>query len=158
MKVYFLGSNIPLQGIPIIREAQKILENEKDIEWQIFTGKPWIPFDEHVERMKQADIVLGIFGVTRKTQMVIPNKVYEGLAVGKPVITADTPAICELLSEESVYLIPAGNPKALADAILRLRGDANLREKLATNGHAIFTKWATPQVVVSKLISDVLLP
>jgi len=156
MIVYFLGSNIPLQGIHVIKAAQKILSNEKDIEWQIFTGKPWIPFDEHVARMRQADIVLGIFGTTRKTQMVIPNKVYEGLAVAKPIITADTPAIRELLSEESACLIPAGNPRALANTVLRLRDDTDSRAKLGANGYAIFSKLATPKVVVSKLIHDVL--
>ena len=131
-----------------------MLADEKDIEWQIYTGKPWVPFDEHITRLKQADVVLGIFGTTRKTMMVIPNKVYEGLAVGKVVITADTPAVRELLDEKSAYLVPVGNSKALADAILYLKNNKELREMLGVNGHAIFTKQTTPKVVVGQLLQE----
>lgn len=130
-----------------------MLESEKDIEWQIYTGKPWIHFDEHVVRMRKADIVLGIFGVTRKTQMVIPNKVYEGLAVGKPVITADTPAIRELLADrENVLLCEAGDPHGLADKIRELRDNLLLREQIGKRGHEFFRSELTPVKIVSSLI------
>jgi glycosyltransferase involved in cell wall biosynthesis len=54
--------------------------------------------------------------------MVIPNKVFQILAAGRPLITADTPAIRELLdSNDAVCLIPAGDAIALKDAVLRMR-------------------------------------
>jgi glycosyltransferase involved in cell wall biosynthesis len=78
-----------------------------------------------------ADICLGIFGTTRKTQMVIPNKVYQAATVGRAVISADTPAAREVFTHgETAWLCPAGNPQALADAIRRLAGDVALRTRL----------------------------
>jgi glycosyltransferase involved in cell wall biosynthesis len=52
---------------------------------------------------------------------VIPNKVFQALACGTPVVTADTPATRELLRDgESALLVPPGDPAALVDAIRRV--------------------------------------
>ena len=64
---------------------------------------------------------LGIFGASEKAQRVIPNKVFQALACGTPVVTADTPAARELLRDgESALLVPPGDPAALIDAIRRV--------------------------------------
>jgi glycosyltransferase involved in cell wall biosynthesis len=64
--------------------------------------------------------------------MVIPNKVYQCAAVGRPVITADTPAIREVFEPgTTIWLVPPGDAKALADAIALLAEDVCLRERLA---------------------------
>ena len=52
---------------------------------------------------------------------MIPNKVFQALACGTPVVTADTPAARELLRDgESALLVPPGDPAALVDAIRRV--------------------------------------
>ena len=74
-------------------------------------------------KIQQADICLGIFGDSEKASRVIPNKVFQILHSGKPLITRDSPAIRELLNPDmtGVYLVPAASPKALADAIQTAR-------------------------------------
>jgi glycosyltransferase involved in cell wall biosynthesis len=56
---------------------------------------------------------------------VIPNKVFQILAAGQPLITRDSPAIRELLSDSlpGVYLVPPADPEALLDAVERFRTD-----------------------------------
>jgi glycosyltransferase involved in cell wall biosynthesis len=72
--------------------------------------------------IRQADVCLGIFGTSEKASRVIPNKVYQILASKKHLITADTPAIRELLKEgPCVHLVPPGDAKALASAILKIK-------------------------------------
>ena len=67
--------------------------------------------------------------------MVIPNKVYQALAVGRAVVTADTPAIRELFTDgEQLLTVPPGDARALADAIERLQHDGSLRRRLAARG------------------------
>ena len=55
---------------------------------------------------------------------MVPNKVWQAMAVGRPVVTADTPAVREVLEDGlTALLVPAGDPDALASALGRLAGD-----------------------------------
>ena len=59
---------------------------------------------------------------------MIPNKAFQALACGAPLITADTAAARELLADgQNALLVPAGDPPALAAAIRRLLGDPRAR-------------------------------
>lgn len=66
---------------------------------------------------QNADIILGIFGVTELARSVIPNKVIQGANFGKPIITRSSEAYGEEeLSCKSLYLIEP-TAGALARAI-----------------------------------------
>jgi glycosyltransferase involved in cell wall biosynthesis len=145
--VHFHGTVIPLQGISYIKEAAERLAAEDITFNMIGVNRPRVPYEQLAAAMANAHVCLGIFGDTVKTQRVIPNKVFEALAVGRPVITADTPAIRELLDDHSALLIPAGNSEALADAIIRLKNDPDLRHALARAGHEKFLSRATPELI-----------
>jgi len=74
-------------------------------------------------RVLAADVCLGIFGGSDKAARVVPNKVYDALSCGRPVVTADTPAARELLTDHrSALLVAPSDPQALADALRELRG------------------------------------
>ncbi|MBI1998718.1 MAG: glycosyltransferase [Parcubacteria group bacterium] len=167
----FFGTFIPLQGIEYIIGATKRLENEP-IRFTIIgngqmkkkivylSGKlnvknitfiDAVPQKELPHRIAEADICLGIFGNTAKTQRVIPNKVYECLAMKKPVITADTPATRELLRDEDVFFVKAADSTSLALGILRLKNDSNAMESIAQNGYDTFIKNATPKILGREL-------
>lgn len=142
LKVLFYGQFIPLHGIEYIITAARILE-ERNIEF-ILIGKgqeeakisqmlkatplpgvrwiPWVSYENLCEWINKADICLGIFGNSQKACQVIPNKVFQIIVCGKPLITRDSPAIRELLSPErnGVYLIPPAQPEILAKAILEM--------------------------------------
>jgi len=76
--------------------------------------------------------------------MTVHNKIKEGLAMAKPVITGDSPAVrLELTHGEHVYLCERANPRALADAILTLRAGPTLRAQLAQQGHRRFSEHFT---------------
>ena len=84
----------------------------------------WLGALTHAElraRTLAADVCLGVFGRSDKAARVIPNKVYDGLACGRPVITADTPGARELLDDgETAVLVPAGDGDALANTFVDL--------------------------------------
>ncbi|MGA1871612.1 MAG: glycosyltransferase [bacterium] len=143
-KVLFYGQFIPLHGIDTIVYAAKLLEEcDPDISW-ILIGKgqeqpridslinrigvksicriSWVAYEELINYISEADVSLGIFAPSGKAMRVIPNKIYQILAAGRPLITADTPAIRELLCESPIIrMVDPGNPQALATAILDLR-------------------------------------
>jgi glycosyltransferase involved in cell wall biosynthesis len=49
----------------------------------------------------------------------MPRAILEGMAMGKPIITTDTPG-CKATVQGNGFLVPAKNVNALADAMLRL--------------------------------------
>ena len=53
-----------------------------------------------------ADVLLGVFGDSEKTRVVVPNKVVDALALAKPLITADTPAIRRTLDATHLRTVP----------------------------------------------------
>jgi glycosyltransferase involved in cell wall biosynthesis len=99
-----------------------------------------------------ADVCLGVFGRSDKAARVIPNKVYDGLACGRPVVTARTPGARELLHDgETALLVPAGDGAALAAALRRLQpGDE--RARLGAAALALYRRALTPAAVAGELL------
>lgn len=157
-RVLFYGTYIPLHGIKIILRAAHLLRHQPDIRFELIGRGQTFPairqladslelgnitFSEPVPaaslpgRVAGADICLGIFGTTEKASRVVPNKVYQALALGKPLITADTPALREMfVPGEHLLAVPPGDGQALAEAIVTLADDAALRDRLAGAGRA----------------------
>lgn len=139
LQVLFYGQFIPLHGIDTIVEAARLLR-DAPMQWTLvgrgqeapriramLAKEPlpalnwveWVPYDQLAKQIAQADVCLGIFGTSDKAASVIPNKVFQILASGLPLVTRDSPAIRELLanSPPCVYLVPPGDARALAGAI-----------------------------------------
>jgi hypothetical protein len=107
-------------------------------------GRAETPRDDLGLVVAHAGLVLGSFRESR----AIPPVVFEALATGAPVITADTAAARELLTdEESALLVAPGDPAALAAALRRLTRDEELRTRIATNGRAVFAARASRQIL-----------
>ena len=143
--VLFYGQFIPLHGIDIIVYAAGIMQARgDDVRWILIgTGQEasridgiieeenikvidrisWVPYEQLVYYICMADVCLGIFRGEGKATRVIPNKVFQVMAAGTPVITADTPAIRELSGEnmDGVCLIEPDNPEALVRAVLKFK-------------------------------------
>jgi glycosyltransferase involved in cell wall biosynthesis len=65
----------------------------------------------------------------------LPTVLLEAMSRGIPVIATDALGIPELIEDgRNGLLVPPDDPGALADAILRLRSDASLAERLGTAG------------------------
>ena len=109
---------------------------------------PWIPYEELPDAYRAAGCALGIFGTGDKAARVIPNKVFQALACARPVVTADTPAARELLTDGAdAILVPPGDPQALAGAVRRLAADDALAERVARAGRETFEAHASEDVL-----------
>jgi glycosyltransferase involved in cell wall biosynthesis len=157
--VLFYGSFLPLHGVQTILAAATLLRDESGIEFMLVGDGPvraaslayvrnaelrqvafhdWVAYDALGDMVGAADICLGVFGVTPKAQMVIPNKVFQAAMVGRPVITADTPAVREVFVHgETAWLCPAGDAEALAHGIRTLAADVRLCERLGRQAAAL---------------------
>lgn len=67
--------------------------------------------------------------------------VLEALAAVKPVVAASVDGVVEVIEDGATgLLVPPGNRAALASALIRLAGDRQLRESLATCGRAVIER------------------
>ncbi len=177
--VLFFGNFIPLQGIPFIIRAAKLLEHEgvhfdvigngqthtevlalaKELQVQNVTFREREPIHELAQSIANTDVCLGIFGDTGKAQRVIPNKVYSAIAMAKPVITAETPAIRELLTDhEDVIFCRPADSEDLAAKIRLLRDNKVLCSRIAAAGHETYRKYCTPMIVGVRLLEKLVMP
>jgi glycosyltransferase involved in cell wall biosynthesis len=157
----FVGKLIPLQGVETILAAARVAA---EIPFRIVgsgqlgpllakrpanvTHVPWIEYERLPDEIRDAGCALGIFGTTAKAQRVIPNKAFQALACGVPLVTADTPAARELLEDGvSALLVPPGDPTALADAVRRLATDAELARRIGAGGRAAYEREASEDVL-----------
>jgi glycosyltransferase involved in cell wall biosynthesis len=144
----FVGKLIPLHGLDTILAAARrapelsfrivgsgqleslLRDRPANVDWC-----PWVDYEHLPLELGRAGCALGIFGTSRKALRVIPNKVFQALACGAPVVTADTPAARELLVDgESAALVPPGDHDALVSALRGLAGTPDLVRRLAAGG------------------------
>lgn len=136
-EILFFGSFIDLQGPEVIvAAAQRVPEAR----WTMLGDGPqrsrcetagrgcdnlffedWLPYEQLPQRIGRADIVLGIFGDSAKASRVIPNKVYQALACGRPVVTRHSDAYPTIVLDNpdmhGLFLTPPADPAALAEQI-----------------------------------------
>ncbi len=171
-RVLFYGSFLPLHGTDVIVEAARLLDD--GFRFKIVgSGQTMEEFraradgidSERIELsgnvpeadlpglIAGADAVLGVFGTTPKTRMVIPNKVYQSMACGRPVITADTPAVREIFTpEEDLICVPPGDAVLLAAQLKRLRDDRQLAASIAEKGGRLVREEYNPEKVAGRLL------
>ncbi len=109
---------------------------------------PWVEYELLPAELHRAGCALGIFGTSGKASRVIPNKAFQAIACGTPLVTADTPAARELLVDgESALLVPAGDPAALAGAVRRIAAEPELARRLSAGGLAAYRELASEEVL-----------
>lgn len=177
--VHFHGSFIPLQGIEYIIHAFNLIVNKHDIRdiklriigkgqetekiKRLINSLNLHNYIEQIDRVDyielpsyicDSDVVLGIFGKNIKSDMVIPNKVYEAIGCGKILITSNTKAIRELLNDKiNSILIEQGSSVELAQAIISIKNKQVNIEEIEKN-LAKIRQDILPVNIVKLLISE----
>jgi len=167
--VLFYGQFIPLHGIETIVCAARAARDEP-LDWVIIgSGQeaervralidadpiprlkwiPWVNYAELSDWISRANVCLGIFGDTDKAARVIPNKVFQILMSGKPLVTRDSPAMRELAEpgQPGIWLVPPAD----ADALLRAVRDA-VNETAPVGLHAGLRERISPLAIGQRLL------
>lgn len=172
VRVLFYGSFIGLQGPEVIAAASRMVP---EVQWT-FVGSgpllessqqltqglsnvtwiPWIPYEQLPERMAEAHVLMGVFGSSQKAGRVIPNKVYQALACGRPVVTQQSPAYPQELSqslreESGLQFVPAGDAGALAEAVRSLAASRQQLGHLGLMARKSYERWFSALAVESSL-------
>jgi glycosyltransferase involved in cell wall biosynthesis len=180
-RVLFIGTLIPLHGIDVIVKAMNFLRNNREIEFHIIgTGQEahilkayqqtspqnmkwtgtWQSSKELAEEIRKADICLGIFGVTGKTQRVCPYKIYAYSCVGRAIITARTEWTDSLGAQSAEYftLVQPESGQEIVERILELKDSRQLRSIQAKNSHRFYQQHLLNRYAVNHLIRIIISP
>ena len=157
----FVGKLIPLHGLETILAAaalapeipfrvvgsgqlERLLDDRPpNVEWI-----PWVEYEDLPGEIQSAGCALGIFGTGAKAARVIPNKAFQAIACGTPLVTADTAATRELLTDgRDALLVPPGDPAALAAAVRRLASDPGFADRIGAAGRKTYEARASEEVL-----------
>ncbi|MEM2703351.1 MAG: glycosyltransferase family 4 protein [Candidatus Bathyarchaeia archaeon] len=107
---------------------KKLASNLGVENYVVFLGEK--KHEEVIEIMKKFKVFVAPRIKNEKTMTAAPLKIVEALALGVPIVATDLPPISEIVGDAAI-LVPPGDHKALASAIISLLGDDSLRKKLS---------------------------
>jgi glycosyltransferase involved in cell wall biosynthesis len=149
-----------LRGAPI----RFVLAGEGQLSGQLraqivergLTNVEWlgmIPPFELRARTLAADVCLGVFGASDKAGRVVPNKIYDALACGRPVVTRDSDAAEELLAAGgAALLVPPAEGTILAITLQRLL-ERSERARLGAAALELYRARFTPPAIADSLLA-----
>jgi glycosyltransferase involved in cell wall biosynthesis len=172
-QVLFYVSYIPLHGIDTIVEAARRLERDPSIQFRVVgSGQEYprirarvdalslrnlvleapVALSEIASQARAADVCLGIFGTTDKAARVVPNKVVQCAALGRPIVTMRCPAIARYFEDgHDARLVPPGDPEALVAAIVALRDDPGQMTRIARGARRTFERHFAEDALLPKM-------
>jgi glycosyltransferase involved in cell wall biosynthesis len=154
-RVLFYGRHLPLHGVETIVGAAARLGERAEVtvigdgpgrahaeglarELRApVTFRDDVPLEALPQELAAAAVVLGVFDAGPKAAMVVPNKVWQAAAAGRPLVTRDAPALREVLRpDEHCLACPPADADALAAAVARLLDEPALGERLGRAARA----------------------
>lgn len=178
-KILYYCSYLPLHGVDVVVRAAKILQNDVPIKFKIIgngmeahrvrdlansLNVTNIEFLDSVPVSKIADEIAssliclgGHFGVSEKAKYVIPGKIFQLIAMRKPVIVGENDANHELLTHnKDAWFCEMNNPEALAKSIYTLYNDQSIRDRLGKGGYETYQRKASNKVLKGQIQNVVL--
>lgn len=174
--VLFRGKLTPESGIFHILEAAKLLKSRPNITFRIIGSHyrlgervkdvihdknltnveliyEYLPDEILREKMCEARVALGQFESSPRLDRTIPHKVFEAMYMSLPFITAQSPAVAELLQDgESCLFVKRADPADLAKKIVEIIDDPELGKRLTRNARSVYEEKCSNEVLVARLL------
>jgi glycosyltransferase involved in cell wall biosynthesis len=121
-------------------ELEQLAQSLGIAEYVDFTG--WVPQVKVPEYISEAHI--GVVVIPSGMNPAMPNKLLEYLAMGKPAVVTDIPAIKAYFDDNSVMYYEPDNEHDLAHCILELYRNPEKRAALAASASAVYQQYRWP--------------
>jgi glycosyltransferase involved in cell wall biosynthesis len=114
---------------------------------------PPVPKIEMAAALAGADACLAILKPIEEYKTTYPNKVFDYMAAGRPVVLAIDGVIREVVEAAGCGIfVQPGNPSALAEAIKTLAGDPKLSRKMGLAGRKYLEEHSSRAVNAEQLL------
>ena len=173
--VFFRGKLTPECGIGHILKAAEILKNDHNICFKIIGKGYLLPFTERMiaekglrnvtlesrylsdqemrTTVRKASLYLGQFEQNHRLKRTIPHKAFEAFAAGIPYLSAEAPAIQELVTEgETGFLVPMEDAGLIAEKIRVLSRQPDLLARVSRNARNMYEERLTSVRLASEII------
>jgi len=99
-----------------------------------------VPHEDILIHTSEADVLFAIYSTEIKNNIYSsPNKLFEAMMFGKPIIVNDGTSMANIVREECCgIIIKDGNVSEIQNAIFKLKRDIKLRRKLGDNGQKAY--------------------
>ena len=110
-------------------------------EYVVFGG--WVSEERKYEALATGDIGLLLHRVCDLTQHTLPNKLFDYMSVGLPVVSTPMKPVIRILEAEQCGVWADEDAESIADIIRSLLTDSNERQRLGENGYKamMYYKW-----------------
>jgi len=170
--VLFVGSLIPRKGLPfLVKAAEKIIKEHGETKFVIVGEGPlksWLLGVVEVASLSRNFKFLGnlkenmLAAVYNCADLLVLPSIQEGQGIvlleaeasAKPVVAFDVGGVNEAVRVgETGLLVNLGNVDGLAEAVIRLLSDENLRQKMGVNGRKFVLENYTWDICAEKMLS-----
>ena len=104
-----------------------------------FQHIPWVPYHESVTYLQESAIGLVPYLDYESHRFGFPNKIYEFMATGTPIIYSDLPNYVNAIGQYGVGLaIDCSNPREIGRAMEKLAHNPKIRREMGTRGRHLF--------------------
>ena len=130
------------------------LVNELNIHEYVEISRGMIPIDEIVPKIQAADVGIAPMLLDDFTKYALPVKIFEFVALKKPVICSRTETIRAYFDDSIVQYFSPGNIDELANSIYYLYKNAHYRAELSANADKFNRKynWASQKQAYYQII------
>ena len=125
-----------------MQEARDLVDSHGISDRVVFTG--FVPFGKVSQYISCMDVCLIPLVGSADCQHAFPVKLMEYMACGKPVISTPLAGVAEAVGDRVLY---ASDGQGLAERVLELYGNSELRKKLGLQGKALVERnYTWPQI------------
>lgn len=173
MIVFYGGIINRLRGLQLMAKAVQDLDgvrlilagavhDETFLENSVLTSKKiqylgWLPsYEDVIKNTSEADILFRLSDPKiPKTKYESPNKLFEAMMCGKPIIVSDGSSMADIVRKENCGLVvPYGDVDAIKEAILELRNNPELRQGLGQNGRRAYENCYSWRIMEHRLLDS----
>jgi len=117
----------------------------------------WLPsYEDVIKETLEADILFRLSDPKiPKTKYESPNKLFEAMMCGKPIIVSDGSSMADIVRKENCGLVvPYGDVAAIQEAILRLKNNPELCQELGQNGRGTYENRYSWRIMEQRLLDS----
>ena len=132
------GTSIIIAGGGHTNEILKISDACNTTKNATYLGP--VPYNTILEQSSHADLLYALYNPSiPNNRLASPNKLFEAMMCGKPIIVNEGVATADKVREENCGLVvPYGDYEALKEAVLTLKNNPELRKELGENGRRAY--------------------